>query len=632
MRNRKRLISVICLSLLIAVVAHFSGDSANLQEPNAEQQVQVITNQQRVNLPATGYLGDTCTLFKHNPEDTILGYSSGYDSCQQTMTYFDPASCASSPYSFEIAAFSFTLLDPYDAWDSRIYKWPVLLDVVVYDMYAGGDSCLGPGTELCRVSLSCDSATFAYPEVGTVTFPEACCVDGPFFIGIDYTDPGPGLLPSVMFDISSEPGLCEIFQYYCDEWWGWYAFWVEPPGFPYYWVHGQAVSANCCPDQDEDGICDVDDNCPEISNADQADADNDGIGDVCDNDDDNDGILDGSDNCQFIANPGQGDNDSDGMGDVCDNDDDNDGVLDAGDNCPLIDNPDQLESDSDGFGNVCDNCPDTDNPVQRDRDSDGIGDLCDDDDDNDGVPDGTDNCPGVWNPGQEDSDSDGVGDACSCRGLTGNVDCDEEDNCDLGDLTMLIDHLFISFVQLECVTEANVDGDPTGIVDLGDLTALIDYLFISFTLPAECLGAGSGSQGMIIDHTGCKSFLGSSMSADTTSDQDCIEYAYDGNGTLSIKHINAGFNCCPVIAADIRFEGSAIVIEELDSLLNGGCDCICLFDVDYEITNLPPGQYRIVVIEPYRWEGDPELDFVIDLSSAASGIHCESRTHYPWGQ
>jgi len=37
-----------------------------------------------------------------------------------------------------------------------------------------------------------------------------------------------------------------------------------------------------------------------------------------------------------------------------------------------------------------------------------------------------------------------------------------------------------------CLAEANVDGDPGGIVDLGDLTALIDYLFISFTPPAEC--------------------------------------------------------------------------------------------------------------------------------------------------
>jgi hypothetical protein len=74
-----------------------------------------------------------------------------------------------------------------------------------------------------------------------------------------------------------------------------------------------------------------------------------------------------------------------------------------------------------------------------------------------------------------------------CVGLTGNVDGDPTDMVDLGDLTALIDFLFISFTPPECMAEANVDGDPSGSIDLGDLTALIDFLFISFTLPAECL-------------------------------------------------------------------------------------------------------------------------------------------------
>jgi len=73
-----------------------------------------------------------------------------------------------------------------------------------------------------------------------------------------------------------------------------------------------------------------------------------------------------------------------------------------------------------------------------------------------------------------------------CVGLTGNVDGSIDENPDLGDLTALIDYLFISFTVPTCFAEANVDGDPSGSVDLGDLTALIDYLFISFTPPAPC--------------------------------------------------------------------------------------------------------------------------------------------------
>ncbi|MCP4510130.1 MAG: hypothetical protein GY826_27475, partial [Fuerstiella sp.] len=39
-----------------------------------------------------------------------------------------------------------------------------------------------------------------------------------------------------------------------------------------------------CLDSDADGVCDNDDNCPNTPNADQADADNDGVGDACEED------------------------------------------------------------------------------------------------------------------------------------------------------------------------------------------------------------------------------------------------------------------------------------------------------------------------------------------------------------
>jgi hypothetical protein len=59
------------------------------------------------------------------------------------------------------------------------------------------------------------------------------------------------------------------------------------------------------------------DNCPDDINPDQADVDNDDIGDVCDDDNDNDGVLDVNDNCVLIANAGQEDADTDTIGDVC---------------------------------------------------------------------------------------------------------------------------------------------------------------------------------------------------------------------------------------------------------------------------------------------------------------------------
>ncbi len=124
-------------------------------------------------------------------------------------------------------------------------------------------------------------------------------------------------------------------------------------------------------DEDSDGALAGCDNCPGISNPDQADTDGDGRGDACDN-------------CPEIANSGQEDADGDGVGDLCDLcpgsddrlDSDSDGIPDGCDNCPALANSDQADLDGDNVGDMCDNCPDQFNPDQGDADGDGIGDLC----------------------------------------------------------------------------------------------------------------------------------------------------------------------------------------------------------------------------------------------------------------
>lgn len=96
-------------------------------------------------------------------------------------------------------------------------------------------------------------------------------------------------------------------------------------------------------DQDNDGIGDACDNCPNDANEDQADLDGDTVGDVCDN-------------CPNDTNQDQADLDGDTIGDACDN-------------CPSVANADQADRDGDGFGDVCDICPDDPN---NDEDEDGV--------------------------------------------------------------------------------------------------------------------------------------------------------------------------------------------------------------------------------------------------------------------
>lgn len=186
------------------------------------------------------------------------------------------------------------------------------------------------------------------------------------------------------------------------------------------------VSCNDCYDVDGDGLCAVDDNCPGNFNPDQFDSDQDGVGDACE-------------------------------------DQDGDRILDVADNCPSVPNHDQA-----------------------DQDNDGLGDFCDDDRDGDGTPNLSDNCPGNFNPGQEDFNGDGIGNACCCVTHVGDANGSGDDEPTIGDISVMIDALFITgdWTILPCPAEADVNqsgGCNPGPDDItiGDISILIDYLFVS---------------------------------------------------------------------------------------------------------------------------------------------------------
>ena len=203
---------------------------------------------------------------------------------------------------------------------------------------------------------------------------------------------------------------------------------------------------------------------------------------------------------------------------------------------------------------------------------------------------------------------------------------------DITDLSLLIDNQFLTLTPLLCWGEADLDVSYT--IDITDIMLYIDYSFL-------CDGPGpSGScffycppppvYGEMLPLTGCKPTETPAASAvdSLPLGSSCVIWDYDGQGLLTLQHYNAGLNCCPVGQAVISVNGGEIEIDE--TVVDGLCDCICLFDVDLQVFNLPVGEYTIVVREPY-WQAPQEtFEFTVDLTATPTGMVCDYRDSYPW--
>ena len=244
----------------------------------------------------------------------------------------------------------------------------------------------------------------------------------PAFVSLEqYTD----LTLNLVADCNGDMGGAASVDY-CGDCWG-----------------GDSGNEALVNDPDADEICGENDNCPDTANTNQANYDNDEMGDACDSDDDNDGEID--------------ENDSDPLNEFACHDDDGDGCDECADGSLGDNNDDGEDNDADGWCNDGDNWPDCFNEVIDSDPNDECGNC-----NGDGFAAtciGTDDC----------EDMDCLGNCGQSAYIDDCGECDDNPNTDCYDLSLDL-HAgpnLISFPALPEDTSVPSIFDDNGCIVLG---------------------------------------------------------------------------------------------------------------------------------------------------------------------
>jgi hypothetical protein len=469
-----------------------------------------------------------CTMTNTTGDDSWV-FQAGFVAGEGMYTFYNPGEdCGSPAYPFELSAFRFM----FGGSSSTEY-----VDVVVYDIVPSGDSCDGPGVELFR---------FTTPATGNDLVPNLfefpsgqCCVNGPFFIGLEFShsgSPGPGReLHGPSADRCENWILTQPGSVYYD------AIDLGMTEYPGYWVYGEPDSACRAPG----ACCDQYNFCTVTTQAECEALGGSYVGDVttCDPNPCGPGgdcaltnvtpttswVIQGGfvsgegmytffnpeEDCGTPAYPYEmiafqfmlgGSTDEVSLDIV---------VYDAavsGDSCDgpgveLYRTTIQAQGADDSPnqyifapGEVCVNGPffmglqfqhsgypgpgrQVDSPPLADRCENYIwsGGVY-----NDAIDFGVVHYPAFWIFGDTEQCQSGC---CGqfTGGITGNANCSTDGKLTLSDISRLIDEVYISKAPLCCPATGNTNGSADCKHTLSDITKLIDAVYISKTPPAACM-------------------------------------------------------------------------------------------------------------------------------------------------
>jgi len=202
-------------------------------------------------------------------------------------------------------------------------------------------------------------------------------------------------------------------------------------------------------------------------------------------------------------------------------------------------------------------------------------------------------------------------------------DADGEGNVNISDAVFILNYVFAGGSAPVPYEAGDANEDET--VNVADAVYILNYIFAGGMEPCPV------TYGELLSWGDCKPYEMKSYDPVMPQNHDCLAYSYNGQSILSLKHINTCFNCCPdEVYGDVYVIGNLIrIVEDEYFEIGVGCPCLCLYDLDFKISNLPPGTYTIRFENLYLTPGD-YLESTVDLIANPIDTVCVERTDYPW--
>jgi hypothetical protein len=104
--------------------------------------------------------------------------------------------------------------------------------------------------------------------------------------------------------------------------------------------------------------------------------------------------------------------------------------------------------------------------------------------------------------------------------------------------------------------------------------------------------------------------------------QDCAEdVTFDvSDGTISIYHREALYNCCAWIDIEVNPDGYEIDVYEWEKFEEGPCYCLCCFDIMVTIGGLAPGEYTVRIWKAFdNFDGTWRIELLGEWIVAVDG-------------